>query len=274
MRIKMIGLDLDGTTLNSESRLTERTFEAFRKAYDMGTTIVIATGRAFTAVPQEIKSLESVEYIVTSNGARITERKTGKTIRESFIDSDVIVKIHELFMTLDPDIEIFFDGKAYIGKREYDAIMDGRNTVRRKEYVAASRIPVDDIFSLLLENKGIIENINVNYTLPDQKRQIEPLLKTIDNVTLTSSYPLNNEFEGEGTSKGKAMEYIMGLKGFSKDEIMCVGDNPNDIEMIKFAGLGVAVENSEPIVKKFADYITLSNDDDGVAAAIEKFVIK
>ena len=274
MRIKMIGLDLDGTTLNSESKLTERTFEAFRKAYDMGTTIVIATGRAFTAVPKEIKSLESVEYIVTSNGARITERKTGKTIRESYIDSDVIVKIHELFMTLDPDIEIFFDGKAYIGKREYDAIMDGRNTVRSKEYVAASRIPVDDIFSLLLENKGIIENINVNYTLPDQKRRIEPLLKTIDNVTLTSSYPLNNEFEGEGTSKGKAMEYIMGLKGFSKDEIMCIGDNPNDIEMIKFAGLGVAVENSEPIVKKFADYITLSNDDDGVAAAIEKFVIK
>ncbi len=101
---------------------------------------------------------------------------------------------------------------------------------------------------------------------------MEGVLKSIENVHLTSSVPLNNELGGKTTSKADALRVLMEREGILKEELMACGDNPNDLEMIKLAGIGIAMDNAEDIVKEQADYVTLSNEEDGVAFVIEKFI--
>jgi hydroxymethylpyrimidine pyrophosphatase-like HAD family hydrolase len=101
-----------------------------------------------------------------------------------------------------------------------------------------------------------------------------PIINAIENATITSSFPNNLEVGGPNTSKKTALIWLMNELGINSEELMCCGDAPNDIQMAEFAGIGVAVANAWGGLKDHVDYITESNDDDGVALAIEKFVLK
>lgn len=273
MAIKMIGLDLDGTTLSNQNDFSERTIKALSDAIEKGVEVIIATGRAANSLPKPIFKVPGLRYVATSNGARLIDIIENKVIYENYIDSERIPEIHRILKDLDANIEVFFDGTAYIGQREYDSIVSGRNTTRNKEYIIASRTPTNIIFDLLLENKDKIENINVNYLELSEKPHVEEILKEIKGVHLTSSLPRNNEIGGKTTSKADALRFLMEKKGLTRDQLMACGDNPNDLEMIEFAGLGIAVGNAEEVVKEAADYVTKANYEDGVALAIEKFVL-
>ena len=95
----------------------------------------------------------------------------------------------------------------------------------------------------------------------------------MQNVTVTSSFPYNIEIGGEGTSKASALAKLAEQLGVKKEEMMCCGDSLNDMAMLKVAGLAVAMANAEPAVKGVADYVTDTNENDGVAKAVEKFVL-
>lgn len=270
--IKMIGLDLDGTTLSESSKLTEYTKRILEEALARGIEIIIATGRAEVALPEEVLNIKGLRYVATSNGARVIDIIEKKTVYENYIDEKRIPDIHRLLTSRDADIEVFYDGVAYIGRREYDSIVSGENTTRNKEYIMATRKPADNIYDLLLENADRIENINVNYRTLDQKPSMQEALLAIGGVEITSSVPHNNEIGGETTSKGDALRFLMERAGLERDNIMAFGDNPNDLEMIRFAKVGVAMGNAEDIVKEEADIVTLPNYMDGVAFAIESLV--
>ena len=271
--IKMIGLDLDGTTLNENSEFSERTIDVLKRTIDKGIEVIIATGRAENSLPNTIYKIPGLNYVATSNGARVIDIVNNNVIYENFIDKSCIDEIHALLKERDANIEVFIDGKAYIGKREYDSIMSGENKLRRRDYIKETRIPIEDIFSLLYQNSDRVENINVNYTSFEEKAVMEPELKKIKGVHLTSSVPMNNELGGLTTSKADALRFLMEKFSLSPNNIMACGDNPNDLEMINFAGIGIAMGNAEEIVKKSADFVTLSNAEDGVAFAIEKYVL-
>ena len=273
MAIKMLGLDLDGTALNENSMFSEATKKAFLEAKKKGVHIIISTGRALCALPEEIYSIEGLDYVATSNGARVIETKNNNTIYKNCIAPEAMDKIYEILRSEQSLIEVFVGGKAYISREEYDAVMNGRISHRSAEYVRNTRTPKDNIYDLLIEEKGEIENINVNYRNVEEREAMEEKLKTLTGVTLTSSLPLNNELGGETTSKADALEFLMNKLGVSREELLCCGDNPNDIAMIKLAGIGVAMGNAEDSVKEAADFVTLPNYEDGVAYAIEKFVL-
>ena len=270
----MIGLDLDGTALSTENDFSYRTKEVFKQAISRGIEIIIATGRAEHSLPSCIFEVEGLRYVATSNGARVIDIIDKKIVCENYIASSEIETIHRILTEKDADIEVFFDGRAYIGKREYDNIMNGIKTSRNKEYIKWSRIPVEDVYSLLLKNKSKIENINVNYMTMEEKAPMEEILKGINNIKLTSSVPLNNEIGGAVTSKGTALKALMEIMGIKRENLMACGDNPNDIEMIELAGIGIAMGNAEEVVKEAADYVTLPNYEDGVAYAIEIFALR
>ncbi len=271
--IKIVGLDLDGTTLSEDSRLTDHTLDVLERTIESGVEVVIATGRAENSLPADIFKIRGLRHVITANGARVIDIIDKKTVYENFIDEAKIPEIHKLLIEKDADIEVFFDGNAYIGRREYDSIVSGENKTRRREYIMESRTPVDDIYTLLYENKDRIENINVNYRTIDKKPAMQEELLKIKGVEITSSVPLNNEIGGETTSKADALRFLLEKAGLSRDNLMACGDNPNDLEMIRFARLGVAMGNAEEIVKEKADFVTLPNYENGVAYAIEKFVL-
>lgn len=274
MEINMIGLDLDGTALNDNGEFSERTRQAFKKAYEKGIHVVIATGRAEFSLPKNISEIEGLEYVITSNGARVLRLSDGCVVYKNFISPQKVREIIEVLKSQNARAEMFANGKAYISRSEYDGIVSGDILTRSKGYVMATRNPIDDIYAHMIDWEDHIENISVNYPNNEAKHECEKKLSELEGITVTSSFPLNNEIGGASTSKADALEYLLQSFGLHKDNLMACGDSRNDIAMIKHAGLGIAMENADDCVKDAADITTLSNEEDGVAYAIEKYALK
>ena len=169
--------------------------------------------------------------------------------------------------------EAFTDGRAYIDVSEFNAIKSGEIRTRDSVYVLSTRNPVDDIFAFMREHRDRIENISINYPSNEAKEKFSRVLKEIPGVTVTTSFALNNEIGGATTSKADGLLHLMGELGVKKSELMACGDSPNDGAMIEMAAVGIAMGNATPDVRAMADFVTDSNAEDGVAKAIEKFVI-
>ena len=273
-KIKMVALDLDGTTLNDFGEISDRTIEAFQKAMDCGVHIVICTGRTFQSLPSQLFEISGLEYVVTSNGAKITRLADRETVYENNVGEEAVSKIANILKPLGYSLEVFLKGGAYIAKEEYEEYQTIGSAYRDIGYVLRTRKPVDNFFSFIEENKAHIENINISFPRQEDRQILMELLASVENVTLTSSFIHNIEVGGATTSKADALRYLMDKLDVSSAELMAAGDSPNDLEMIKLAGLGVIMENASEEMKLHADYLTDTNGEDGVAKAIERFVLK
>ncbi len=272
-KIRMVALDLDGTTLNNQKEISARTMTAFRKAMESGVHIVVSTGRTFQSLPKQLFSIEGLEYIVTSNGAHVTELATMKTIYENYLTSHAVEEVVRVLRGTGFSIETFVGGKAFIDKAEYEDVVANGSTYRDAEYIKSTRNPIPHICDYMIENKHQIENISINFEHIEEKEKWQRILEQIEGITLTSSFQHNFEIGGANTSKAEALRFLMRRLGVSSDELMACGDSPNDMEMIKLAEIGVVVGNASEEMKSLADYITDNNDNDGVAKAIEHFVL-
>ena len=273
--IKMVALDLDGTTLNKQSKITKRTCSALHRAMEKGVHVVVSTGRAFDAIPDEVFQVDGLEYIINSNGADISRMADRQCIYTNHIGEEAVMKAAGLFEHTDRNdisFEIVTDRKTFIGKEEYDMILAG-GSFRETGYVRATRTPVEDIFRFMRENRGKIENINIIFRTQELKAEWRKILSEIPDTTLTTSFTNNYEIGGATTSKAEALRFLMEKLQVNREELLACGDSPNDEDMIRFAGLGVAMGNALPEVKEAADYVTGSNEEDGVAMVIEKFVL-
>lgn len=272
-KIKMVALDLDGTTLNEDKRISPRTVEDFRLAMEKGVHIVVSTGRTFQSLPEQLYSIEGLEFAVNSNGAHITELATKKTIYENYLSPQAVEAVVCVLRETGLSVETFVDGKAYIDRREFEEVRDYGSTYRDAEYILSTRNPVDGIFDYILAHRERIENISVNYPFLEDKPKWQALLGSIEGITLTSSFSHNFEIGGASTSKAEALRFLMKRLGIRPDQLMACGDSPNDAEMIRLAAVGVVMGNASEEMKKIGDYVTATNEEDGVAAAIEKFVL-
>ena len=271
--IRMIALDLDGTTFNSAGEISARNREAVEAAAALGVHIVISTGRSFASLPAHIMNVHGIKYAITSNGAHVNKMNTGEAIYSDYLDPAAVECIAELKISTGADIEVFLDGRAYVDESYYRDVEENGCVYRNAEYVLWSRQPVPDVTHLMLENRSRIENVNFIYPCVDMLEAAKPLVYSIKKATVTSSFPNNLEIGGPDTSKKTALVWLMDRLGIIPDELMCFGDAPNDIAMTEMAGIGVAVGNAWGGLKDHADYITETNDNDGVAAAVEKFVL-
>ncbi len=272
--IRMVALDLDGTTFDSAGDISERTVNTLEEAAAAGTHIVVSTGRSYASLPKHIKDVSGIEYAITSNGAHVNRMHNGEEIYSDFLDPQAVERIAELKVETDADIEVFINGKAYVDESYYEDVKQNGCAYRNAEYVIWSRKPVPDVTALMLEHRHEIENVNFIFRTLELLEEAKPLLLAMENATVTSSFVNNLEVGGPNTSKKTALLWLMDNLGISTDELMCCGDAPNDMAMLELAGIGVAVSNAWGGLKDHADYITASNDDDGVALAIEKFVLK
>lgn len=274
MSIKLIALDIDGTTLMSDGNLSKRNKAALVRATESGIHVVIATGRCYDALPSQLTDIKGIKYALTSNGAQTRDLHTGETIEGNYLtdgavmDSADLLRTHSGFM-----VEIFTDGKAYMDKAHYDAVCSGEISWRSRNYVRDTRNPVEDVLDFMLRHRHTIENINIFFEHLSDKDRLKPHLDLLRNVTITSSFDNNWEIGGATTNKGAALQGLAKMLYITKEEILACGDSPNDEEMLKVAGLPVAVGNAKESVRRLAAHIVAENDMDGVAEAIEKFAL-
>lgn len=274
MTIKLVALDLDGTTINNDRVISERNRQALQKAAEQGVNIVVATGRPFSALPKDVFEIDAIRYVLTSNGASITDLKENKTFYENCLSPVAVEHSVALLRNYSYVIECFIKGIAYIDGPYYRQVEETRMSFRDIEYILNTRNPVDDIYGFMLEHKHSIENININFENIDEKPAMREKLLTIPEATITSSFRHNLEIGGATTSKAEALDQMGKLLGIDRSEMMAVGDSPNDIAMLQTSGFPVAVGNAEEEVKAIAKFIAPTNHEDGVAVAVEKFVLK
>ncbi len=271
--ISLVATDLDGTLLLQNKHISKRTYDVLKKANENGVHVVIATGRSFSALPESIFKIDGMRYVVTSNGANIIDLKDNEVIYKNCIDAAQIPKIINFLKERPYILEVFTGGKAYMSKSDYDKFRSRTIDFRPIEYVLQTRIPIADIFEFTSKNASAIENININFdSLSDKPKAYEELLK-FDNITVTTSFDFNLEIGGNTTSKGDALNFLTQMLGLTSKNVLSIGDNPNDSSMLGFSEIAVAVENAHEDIIKLADHITSSNDEDGVAKAVEKFVL-
>lgn len=273
MTIKLIALDLDGTTLNDDRVISQANRTALEAAIDKGVNVVIATGRAFSALPEDVFQIRGIQYVLTSNGAVITDLRTKRVIYENCIAPSAVEAAVDLLKNYNFMIEAFTEGGAYIQKSFYDHIKETRLSFRHVDYVLTTRQPIEDLYGFILEHKEHIENINVNFDEQADRTRMKEVLSGLADTTLTTSFDHNLEIGGATTSKAAALKELEHILGVQPSEMMAIGDSPNDMAMMQLAGMPIAVGNAKEEVKAIAKYVTSTNHEDGVAHAVEKFVL-
>ena len=273
--IRMIALDLDGTTL-TRGHISPRTRHALEAAIEKGIHVVIATGRVFSALPDDIFQIKGLEYVITSNGAVITDLRIYDTVYENCIGAEQLAAI-EALLQANPQfpVEVFTDGKAYIGSHVYEELKNYGPACgyMSRAYTMRTRTPVDNILGFMEQHCEHIENINIQFGDQNEKERMRKELQQIPKITLTSSMANNIEIGGATTSKASGLAALSELTGVCLGEIMACGDSHNDMAMLAEAGFSVAMGNGADEVKALADYVAPSNEEEGVADAVERFVL-
>lgn len=273
-RIKMIGLDLDGTLLTDRKEFTERSKRTLRAAIDSGITVLIATGRPLTGIPEEIRNFPGMRYALTSNGAKVMDVWEERVVDEHLLSAKLAEKALEICGKYDTLQEVYYDGVSYAPEDKRDLIPRYHKNPNMWEYMRKTRTWTDDILQMVRESGRGLDKIQILFADMDERTKAWKELSEVDGLELVGSLGYNIEINAAGVNKGTGLVSLGRLLGIKRGEIMACGDGDNDLLMLKEVGFGVAMANAEEEVKKAADYITLSNEEDGVAEAIEKFALR
>lgn len=272
-KIKILAFDMDGTLLNEKGVLSDNNRASIMRAMNKGYHIVIATGRVYSALPPEVISVEGIRYVITSNGAHIVDRNTKETIYSNLLTRAAVEAA--LPWISDPEImrEVFFDHDVYADRHcMEDLPRYGIVSEKSQKYVLATRKPVEDTVELVKRHAELLENINLIFADQEKRERYWRELSTHQGLTVVSSMPFNIELGGATTSKASALEALAKRLGLGHENIMSFGDSTNDAQMLSAAQIGIAMGNAVEELKAMADYITGTNQEDGVAQALFKLL--
>lgn len=269
LKYKMIVLDLDGTLVNNKKEITFRNKKTLIRAQQEGVKVVLASGRPTQGIVPLADDLELFRYggyILSYNGGKIIEYPNRKIIYESVLPPSVIPELYGMAKEQDVTI-ISYDDKEIITENpgnKYVQIESRLNNMKIKEvnsFVKAIDFPVT---KCLIVGDGDI---------------LEPLTEIMkvrfgDRMNIYRSEPFFLELMPQHIDKAYSLGKLAEYTGISSEEMIACGDGFNDLSMVCFAGLGVAMSNAQPAVKEAADYITGSNEEDGVAQVVEKFILE
>jgi len=272
MDIKLLATDLDRTLLTVEHRVSDENRAALEACADKGILLVAATGRALSAVPEAVRAIRGVRYLICANGSKIYDNVSGELLCERYLDAEAIEYVMPMLKDNDVLLEFFWDGFPWVDAERYrthagipDWFLD---------YFRQSRKPLEDLEAGVRANIHRIENVNFVFGTEDVKQRIHAFLQKGERLyELTSSLAFNFEIGGRGVSKATALDFVAQREALTREQCICFGDSENDASMIAWAGIGVAVDNAEPVTKEAADYITLDCEHSGVAAALKALEI-
>lgn len=274
--IKLIATDLDGTLLcDDHLTLSPANREALTSAAKAGIEVVIATGRSLAAVAPQVLELPFLHYFITCNGSITTDRE-GHILRAAPLPLPTTLEILDYLGGMkELVVQLYADQKMYITRTDWE----------RREVI---HLPAFHLKVLFSDDESVVESlterarrphshvekINLPYLLPKQKSEIKAWLaqRYGDRVRAVSTMECNLELTDRDGSKGAALGALCDSLHIPTKQAMALGDAGNDIGMLQTAGIGVAMSNAIPEVQATADWITLSNEEDGVAHAIHSLL--
>ena len=271
--IRLIALDLDGTLLDSDKQLSKENAAALARAAEEGVEIVPATGRFYRGMPQLIRDLPYVRYVISINGAEVFDASRQTTVCGSEIPLERALSVMERLDELPVIYDCYQNGWGWMTQSLYDQAEQYAANIHSLNMIRELRTPVPELKACLKERASSVQKIQIFFR--DMEKRVEAL-KTLPllfpDLVVTTSIVNNIEINSREATKGNALQKLAAHLAIPLAQTMAFGDDLNDLSMLQAAGVGVAMGNAPQDVKNTADHVTDDCDHSGVAHAIQHFL--
>lgn len=269
MSIKLVAVDIDGTLITDDRKITSQVFDAVQEAKAQGVQVVIATGRPIAGVTHLLNELNlnhQGNYVITFNGGLVQDAETGQEIVKSIMSYDDYLEIEFLSRKIGLHMHAITKEGIYTANRDI-----GKYTVHEATLV---NMPIFYRTPEEMASKEIVKMMMI-----DEPELLDKALKNIpqsfyDQYNIVKSTPFYLEFMPKSVSKGNAIIHLAEKMGLDQSQTMAIGDAENDRAMLEVVGNPVVMENGSPELKMIAKYVTKSNNESGVAYALREWVLK
>ena len=287
---KLIAVDLDGTMLNSYGEISKNTKESVKKCLEKGMKIVIASGRPIDSIKAIAKELELEEYCIAGNGSLIYNLKDNKIIYENCMKKEKVLEIIKICEENSISYNVYTENTILAVNFKYNVLYYHKENLKKEEDKQTNISIVENMYNY-------VQNLNdekfLKITICDEDaiifNSIIKKMKKIENVEVLETAHMSRKIIRQGTEKipveyyyteisaqnvdkWDAVKFLAEKLSVNSEEIIAIGDNVNDKKMIENAGLGVAMRGSAPVVENIANVIADSNDEDGVAKILKRFI--
>lgn len=289
---KIVAIDLDGTLLNSFGEITPKTKEVLQEAIKKGVQVVLASGRPISAIENIANEIGSSEYLISGNGALVYDIQKREIVYDKFLSKEQVLKIVDICEENSIFCNVYTETEVIAKNLNYNVLFYHKENAKKAEgkrtninVVSNMRKHIEELNeetkflkmtvcdpSKMIFN-GIIRklrNIDTIDVLDVSHMSRKTIKDGTDNVQIEYYY---TEITNKNVNKWTAIEYLLKLQNIKPEEVMAIGDNVNDKEMIENAGLGVVMGNSSPQMKEIADVIVSDNNSDGIVEAFEKYIL-
>jgi len=264
MAVKLIALDMDDTLLNDDRQISSRNCEAIRKAAEQGVLVTIATGRMYCSARPYAEMLGIDAPLVVYNGGLVKSWKSGETLFHQPVPVELAQEVLGFFREQNWYVQTYVDDVLYVETLSEKA-------QAYADYAGVTAVPVGErLFTCDQAPTKILGMADSDFV---QEMGAAVAKKFGSRLCTASSKAVFLEMVHPAVNKARALSFVAEQYGIAQEEIMAIGDSGNDIEMLRYAGLGVAMGNARPAAKAAAQVVTADNNGDGVALAIEKYVL-
>ena len=284
---KLVAIDLDGTMLNQYGIITEKTKKAISKAQEKGVEVMIASGRAITSVKRFSKEINSNKYFISGNGAITYDIKNNKILYENILSKTKALKIIKICEENSIYYNVYTENGIIAKNLSYNTLYYYKDNLTKPDENRTHINIVENVYDYFEQREEKILKIMICDEHKTVFNSIVRKLKELSEIEVLEVSHMSRKVIKQGTDeialeyfytevsakdvdKWNALEEIIGLMNISKEEVVTIGDNANDLKIITNAGLGVAMGESAPYVKQSADIIAPTNDEDGVAIILNK----
>jgi len=265
LKYRMVAVDLDDSLLGDDLNISESNKKAIFEASNRGIVVTVATGRMYRSALPYIEQLRLDVPVITYQGGLIKNALSREVLYHCPVPLEIAMEVIKKTSSDNVYLQVYVDDEYYM--EEYNEFSE-----LYRINVGVAGIPVGSLNQFLKEAPTKLLIIDEPSRILEMKEEYESLFGEILHVTI--SKPNYLEFTHRDATKGKALEYLAGILKIDQKEIIAIGDSYNDISMIEYAGLGVAMGNAQDEVKKHADFVASTNNEDGVAEVINKFILE
>ena len=285
---KLVEIDLDGTLLNSYGEVSEYTKKIINDVQQKGVEIMIASGRPIDSIKTIAEEINSTKYFIAGNGAIIYDVQKDEIIYEKYISKSKVIEIAQICQQNNISFNIYTEDKIITQDLKYNVLYYYKENLKKDANKITTIMKVDNILEYVKND----ENLKcLKITVCDENqtifKSIIRRLRAVENIDVMDVSHMSRKVFKQGTedvnieyfyteisstqvNKWQAIKYLLPILQINPEDVIAIGDNINDKEMIEYAGLGVCMGQSTPVIKEISDMITDSNNEDGVAKILEK----
>lgn len=274
MDIRLIAFDLDGTLLRRDKSISPRTLQALQAAKEKGVLLVPATGRLYRSLPEALLDEQLSRYFILVNGAQVYDAEKDETLLKEELSPSLALPMLQFLKTRNVVRGVYIDGLGHMSREDYTALHNVAKTFATETLLRRSYCPTDDLEQFTANAHSVQKIIAFFHDVSEKQPVLREITAHFPGFSVSSSLGNNIEINAKYATKGNALRFLCERLGLSLGQCMAFGDGTNDYSMLRAAGCGVAMGNASDEVQSCADFVTDTNEEDGVAQMIERMLLK